>query len=505
MEEVDSIIIHFLRRLNIDINEDIKNICDLPVEIIVESAAKCINTINSSLKAPSRLPPGVSQRIEVAAQMASICKDLGYQNDVGYQTFLYHNETELRQVFMFLIEKLPSEDTKPTAEIKPKDQKHRLLQNISNKISEDLTAVWIPPCCKPTNKSILGDFVYKQARSEVNTYPEDILNKLTKIQQLKDINKMDETTVIQSETRMSHSTSTSEIPFSGQKSYKLDKTVKELKETASLLRQKYEALTKERSDMDSELLQIQNNCGRYEADLRNIQNILISAGVTDLDSMEDGGNIMEKVHQNITSLHRESEDLTSDNLSLTMEIDRLRNSKKLKESDRSKCRTILINLKETAKAIKEECEKKEELRNQLKTKYERLKGGNKRHIYTKRILEIIGNVDKQNAEINKILEDTRQLQKEINTVEGQLDRCFSIADETLFKDAKRDDQAKKAYKLLALLHSECNTIVSLVNETGVLSREIIDLEDNIKAEKSKRTEDILQKIHLDLSKLQKET
>lgn len=36
-------------------------------------------------------------------------------------------------------------------------------------------------------------------------------------------------------------------------------------------------------------------------------------------------------------------------------------------------------------------------------------------------------------EIRKILEDTRQLQKEINTLEGQLNRCFSIADETLFK------------------------------------------------------------------------
>lgn len=48
-------------------------------------------------------------------------------------------------------------------------------------------------------------------------------------------------------------------------------------------------------------------------------------------------------------------------------------------------------------------------------------------------MEIIGNVEKQNTEINKILQDTRQLQKEINTLEGQLDRCFSIADETLFK------------------------------------------------------------------------
>lgn len=56
-----------------------------------------------------------------------------------------------------------------------------------------------------------------------------------------------------------------------------------------------------------------------------------------------------------------------------------------------------------------------------------------RSIYTKRILEIISNVDKQNMEIKKILDDTRQLQKEINTLEGQLDRCFSIADETLFR------------------------------------------------------------------------
>lgn len=75
----------------------------------------------------------------------------------------------------------------------------------------------------------------------------------------------------------------------------------------------------------------------------------------------------------------------------------------------------------------------------------------------------------------------------------------------ILQDAKRDDQAKKAYKLLALLHSECNTIVTLVNETGNLARDIVDLEDSIKAEKSKRTEDILQKIQLDLTNLQKET
>lgn len=76
---------------------------------------------------------------------------------------------------------------------------------------------------------------------------------------------------------------------------------------------------------------------------------------------------------------------------------------------------------------------------------------------------------------------------------------------TFSQDAKKDDQAKKAYKLLALLHSECNTIVSLVNDTGTFARDIIDLEDNIKAEKAKRTEETLEKILIDLTRMQEES
>nr|XP_026491708.1 coiled-coil domain-containing protein 22 isoform X1 [Vanessa tameamea] len=494
MEEVDSIILHFLRQLNIDINEGIKNISELPVELIVESAIKCIAAINPGIKVPAKLPSGVSQRIEVAAQVASICKDLSYQNDVGYQTFLYHNETELRQVFMFLIEKLPSEDKKLTTKVKPINEKHQLLQGISNKITEDLNAIWIPPCCEPSLQSNLGDFFYDPAYlKDSKICFDEISEKIMKINEIRtlpvskvtdDLNTFEDNNTITK--------------------HESDKTLKELKEMSILLRQKLDTLESERNVMDVEFSQAKKNCERSDADLRNMQNILTSVGITDFEP--DGiDNILEKVHKNIQKLHRKSEDITSENLALKVEINKVKTKNSLSESAQTKCRNTLMNLKEVAKGMKEECEQKEELKNQLKLKYEKLKGGNKRHIYTKRILEIIGNVDKQNAEIKKILEDTRQLQKEINTLEGQLDRCFSIADETLFKDAKRDDQAKKAYKLLALLHSECNTIVSLVNETGILSRDIIDLEDNIKAEKCKRTEDILKKIQIDLARLQKET
>ena len=39
--------------------------------------------------------------------LGGILQDLGYRGEIGYQTFLYSNETEIRKVFIFLVEKLP--------------------------------------------------------------------------------------------------------------------------------------------------------------------------------------------------------------------------------------------------------------------------------------------------------------------------------------------------------------------------------------------------------------
>ena len=48
--------------------------------------------------------------------MHSVLQDLGYQGDVGYQTFLYSNEADIRRIFMFLVEKLPKETTQTSEE-----------------------------------------------------------------------------------------------------------------------------------------------------------------------------------------------------------------------------------------------------------------------------------------------------------------------------------------------------------------------------------------------------
>ena len=45
-----------------------------------------------------------------------LLQSLGYSGDIGYQTFLYSSETDVRRVFMFLIEKLPKESEKSIVE-----------------------------------------------------------------------------------------------------------------------------------------------------------------------------------------------------------------------------------------------------------------------------------------------------------------------------------------------------------------------------------------------------
>ena len=64
---------------------------------------------------------------------------------------------------------------------------------------------------------------------------------------------------------------------------------------------------------------------------------------------------------------------------------------------------------------------------------ERMSKGQSRVSYTKRIMELVGNISKQKEGIAMILADTQQVQREINQLLGKLERIFIITDEQIFK------------------------------------------------------------------------
>ncbi|PNF40364.1 hypothetical protein B7P43_G01570 [Cryptotermes secundus] len=182
---------------------------------------------------------------------------------------------------------------------------------------------------------------------------------------------------------------------------------------------------------------------------------------------------------------------------------RERNSNKASESQKKV--DALRNLREKSRELGEEVRHKEQLHSQLVTEYEKVTKDINRSAYTRRIMEIIGNISKQKEEIDKVLKDTKDLQKEINNLTGQLDRSFTVADELIFRDAKRDETARRAYKLLATLHSDCSELVQMVEETGATVREIRDLEEQIETERAKNVGANLDRISADLRQMKQET
>lgn len=127
-----------------------------------------------------------------------------------------------------------------------------------------------------------------------------------------------------------------------------------------------------------------------------------------------------------------------------------------------------------------------------------------RSSYTRRIIEIIGNVKKQNEETRKVLLETKSIQKDINTLNGKIERIFTVADEVIFREAKLNEWNRKCYKLLALLQTTFSQLLEAVNAIGVHLREIRQLEEMVDNEKTRKTSSNLARINADLRQIRLE-
>lgn len=59
--------------------------------------------------------------------------------------------------------------------------------------------------------------------------------------------------------------------------------------------------------------------------------------------------------------------------------------------------------------------------------------GMTRAAYIKMIFDVTEKVDKQNDELNKVILDTRRLQRDVNNLSGRLERSFTLVENTILK------------------------------------------------------------------------
>ncbi|XP_024119659.1 coiled-coil domain-containing protein 22 [Oryzias melastigma] len=622
MEEVDRILIHALRQVGTDVDEDVDGVRQFTSELLVEAVVRCIRVIDPGLGgalAPS-LPPGMSARFRVGMSLAQACQDIGYKGEIGYQTFLYSSEPEIRSLLMFLVEKLPRESAEASAQ--PSGKSAVLQRAIAAAVRAQLDLAWVPPNCRlplhceTQSGGALNSFYTRTLSSphcmkdskttdlkEVTEYHRDVLapvtaqcssgatmaaslleqhaaelsaaqewdsewksqgllsrltpqeyrsRKLARLQkriqeQLRSAAQpasesafpraaSDLSDVLQSfrgsapsedllmkGTHFSHTqkfTFTQEAPAAAAAGPIL--SARELGGDVQLRQQE------ELSALQLQFQQLCSDVERLAADMKHAA-VTHAQALDELKQRELGNSEKEEKLQvkkktigllpdadaNVVQLQSLVEASAKRVVSLASQwekhraplIDEHRRLKEIcsrQDLESSRKLSEIKSLHEKIHVSTEEAKKKEETYKQLVTELESLPQDVSRSAYTQRILEIVSNIKKQKEEITKILSDTRELQKEINSLTGKLDRTFAVTDELVFKDAKKDESVRKSYKYLAALHENCNQLIQTIEDTGTILREIRDLEEQIETENGNKTVSNLERILEDFKAIRQE-
>lgn len=97
--------------------------------------------------------------LNVGFSLNDLTQAVGFRGDIGYQSFLYSNVTEVRRVFMFLIERLPKEADKEHHEDINVDKKSMLEYNFRHSLKIQLNAAWTVQYCKKFGARKFGNLI----------------------------------------------------------------------------------------------------------------------------------------------------------------------------------------------------------------------------------------------------------------------------------------------------------------------------------------------------------
>ncbi|XP_006876747.1 PREDICTED: coiled-coil domain-containing protein 22 [Chrysochloris asiatica] len=615
MEEADRILIHSLRQAGTAVPPDVQTLRAFTTELVVEAVVRCLRVINPAVGSSLSplLPLAMSARFRLAMSLAQACMDLGYPLELGYQNFLYPSEPDLRDLLLFLAERLPT-DASEDADQPAGDS--AILRAIGSQIRDQLALPWVPPLlrtpklqhiqgsapqkpfhasrlivpelssrgelrefqrspllppaptqvpqpagraasllerhaiqlCKQTAWDHSGDEDWLRRTSRLPTQ-EDTWAQRQRLQkylaehlrqswgplgappQVRDLGELLQAwgagtrTGVPKGSQFTHSekftihlepktqaTQVSNVLASTLQPEQdmwaaQEKELESLREQLEGVNHSIEELEANMRMLGISLVQVETECQQSELSVAEQEQALrLKSRAVEL--LPDGAANLAKLQLVVESSAQRVIHLASQwekhRVPLLAEYRHLRKLQDRRELESSRRLAEIQELHQSVRAAAEEARRKEEVYKQLVSELETLPRDVSRLAYTQRILEIVGNIRKQKEEITKILSDTKGLQKEINSLSGKLDRTFAVTDELVFKDAKKDDAVRKAYKYLAALHENCSQLIQTIEDTGTIMREVRDLEEQIETEMGKKTLSNLEKIREDYRALRQE-
>jgi len=459
--------------------------------------------------------------------------------------FLHGSQTDLRRVFIFLLEKLPKVKEQPICD--NIDPLQRSLNKVRSQIAIEANKLWVPSFCRQrpdknlafrTDSSCLTSDWSKRVPSvpvtvlvpsllEVLTFQEASVKYQQKVasnrRRQQPVHHQTEINENSSRLALSHfllhsDVSTKKVkpqlpPKPGQQAKveadavlareehcrqlraqlehledllkKEQEETERLKERVAQAKQsvgeettRLEAQTKQ-VDREEKLLSLLPDAGEH---VRRMEELLVGAG-DKMAALEEQWQLVKQ------PLEDEYQQLVA-------------------EKERSGATRLRQELQDTVQDLRlvlDETRSKDEMIAACRSQLEAVPATTlTRSFYTQRILSIVANVKKQNEEMKRVLEDVKSIQREINGLQGKVDRIYTITDEMIFQAAKGDDAVRRIYKSLASLHGDCGEILRLVKESGALVRDIKDLEEQVETRQRQDTAAKLRQLTADLEQMRLE-
>nr|XP_027205768.1 coiled-coil domain-containing protein 22-like [Dermatophagoides pteronyssinus] len=603
MEEVDSILLSQLREIGCDLDdENISGIASLDAHQIMKCVATCLQRIHIdddsiTIPDPSTINPtmNMSIRYKLANQLSDCIQNIGYKSDIGYQTFLYSNEHEIRRLLLYLVEQISADSDEKL--LSSPDQhpsmidgswslrSYDILRKLKNSTYKPST-VWIPYSSDHINddnddddemkycpdsdyydyyghrtnsnsiygmhnlnncslQSFLSDndcqtplvdycrrnlLMSTNNNNKMSIIPSTIIDTLEwnnhywknntdehvvvvddqsidyMDHYLKTLLESKQTNVIphvfddndgKDDLKQSSNLDHSSIQISSNESSEQQQTEGERKTNEQQI--VLEKLRQELRDCETEIQKCkinENELNRLERQYQE-QYKLFEASFKSKEELENSIKMMKESIEEIALAWDEMQKDLLENLKRKKQQNMIQN-----EEQMEKIRLINTMKRSIASKLKE-IQSKELMIKDMEQRQPQQWPPN-RGSYTRRIIEIIQNVKKQNDETLKVVAETKAVQKDINNLNGKIERSFTIADEVLFREARQNEWNRQCYKLLALLQSTFHELLQAINEIGIHLREIRKLEEMIENENNRKTSANLIRINADLEQIRLE-
>ncbi|XP_028752883.1 coiled-coil domain-containing protein 22-like [Neltuma alba] len=449
-----------LKRNGIVIPSSLSPVRELSPSSFVSICAQCLNSIDDSASIPISLPSEPeSERVRICTDISSAVRNLGYAGDISFDKFLDPSEEDLYNLTRFMAQRISeSSETGRIADTK----------NNSKLGDYNLRSSLEGSSKRPDDIRLDGQTSYESKETNVTTAAN--LSSSSK----EDLSK-DELTYTSNEKDLSKRlvNSTGDSVGNEETDAHIGNDMPVLKLKTRIESEKVQNQDKAVIDdliaMPSELEHLEQ-----ELDLTTVAAEMVL-------------NDQHSVDFYVDQLNEQLQSKRNSFLTLESEWDAVR--KPLEEKRRGLQESLFSNIPEAQEMLQQlkeveqeeqsilsEIQKRDEEYSKLSADLGKQPKVGSRKSYVERIKEITKNSRKQDADIQRILKETREVQLESNSIQERLHRTYAVADEIIFREAKKDPMGRQVYRLLTSIHESFEQMSEEILATDRIQREVAEYE-----------------------------